>query len=391
MPIGTVPPPAQHPDEEPLICVPINVEWIPVILGALQPLKYPEYWAGTLEENRGARKDFGILLDQIMEGLECMASTCCIPPYIINRVNVTTGMVEISIDNGETWQPQPGSIPTLLTEPIPPVTSGISETKCDAASNAMVHMQEWIDHVSADFDTAGSLLEFAAFVLDAILAAVLAVLSAGALTALQALILPAIGAACGAAFAAGKTVFDNYWDVDNKNIVLCAMFNNIGDDGAFTDEQFSGFWNECNVKLPASPVRILFVGFLSSIGRQGMNVMTAAGTEADSNCDSCVCPDPCPVDWTFFGVVDVVKINDCHYTMTTQASLGHFAFTSGSSADGCYFDCSAGFLVAFTQWSVGSGSPTNQDPRNHLTWNFDTGGWGDGTALDVRFSTTPFV
>lgn len=216
---------------------------------------------------------------------------CCGDVAVEIRINPETGVVEQSSNGGVTWLPQPNGIPSVIVQPVPPVTSGVADTKCDAATNVSEQVNVWIAQVSNDFTTATSLLEFATAVLVAILAAVLVVLSAGALTPLEALVLPTIGAALAAAWGAGKAVFDAYWTTDVLDAILCAAVCNIGDDGSFSDAQFSAFWNEINTNLPPSPAKMLFMGFLSSVGKAGLNAMAASGTSADADCGDCECSD----------------------------------------------------------------------------------------------------
>jgi len=223
-------------------------------------------------------------------------SCCCDDKAKIFRINPTTGNVEQSTDNGTTWDPAAGGIQSVIVQPVPPVTSGVAGTKCDAATNVAGQVDVWIDQVSNDFTTAVSLLEFAIAVLGAILAAVLVVLSAGALTPLEALVLPTLGAALAAAWGAGKAVFDAYWTTEVKDKILCAAFCNIGDDGSFSDAQFSAFWNQVNADLPPSPAKMLFMGFLSSVGVAGLNAMAASGMAADADCSDCTECLECEID-----------------------------------------------------------------------------------------------
>lgn len=222
--------------------------------------------------------------------------TCCGDEGLVYRVNPTTGLIQQSANGGTTWQPANNTLQKYIVEPVPPITAGTSATKCDAATNVEGQVEVWIDQVTNDFDTAVSLLEFGLAVLEAILVAVVTILSAGTLTAAELLVLPTISAACAAAWGAGKAVFVAYWTTENKDKILCAAYCNIGDDGSFTDAQFSSFWNECNAQLPASPAKMLFLGFLSSVGRQGLNAMAAVGLAADSDCSSCPCA-PCIDSW----------------------------------------------------------------------------------------------
>lgn len=301
-------PPPEHPDDPPFVCIEINKQWIPYLIGMVWPARYPEYWGGTLEQNRQARGDVRNLINQLMDVGECMPPNyCCDDPYIIKRIDPETGQVQQSNDNGVTWSPATGGIPSYVVQPVPPVTSGVAGTKCDAATNLRTQCQAWVDQVSNDFDTAESLVAFGAAVLTAILAAVFAVLSLGALTAVEALVIPTIAAALSAAWAAGKAAFDDYWDGDALDIVLCAAYCNIGEDGSFTDAQFSAFWNECNTELPPNPAKMLFMGFLSSVSTAGVNTMAASGLSSDADCYDCGCDDcegPAPQTSGFSTIID---------------------------------------------------------------------------------------
>lgn len=297
MPIGNIQPPTVGIQDEPTICIEINTEWAAQLLGMIYPAQYPEWWSGTLEENRYARQQVRELLYIISLFKECgdMAQ-CCIQPYIIQRVNPDTHLVEISTNNGATWQPQPNSLPSVIVEPVPPVTAGTAGTKCDAATNFQTNVQAWITHVTNDFDTATSLLSFAAAVLEAILVAVVTILSLGTLTAIEAAVLPIIGAACAAVFAAGKTAFVDYWSSDIMHEILCAAYNNLSDDGSFTDAQFVSLWNDLNSNLTGNPAKNLLLGMLTSVGRQGVNNMAAQGGASGEDCSSCDEPI-CGQEW----------------------------------------------------------------------------------------------
>lgn len=299
MPSGTIPPPIENIDSEPTVSICINKTWATRLIGQIWGLRYPEAWGGTLEENRHARAEIKNLINLLMGDEECgdMAKNCCVDIQITVRINPTTGMVEQSSDGGMTWQSQPGGLPSYIVEPVPPVTSGVSATKCDAATNVSGQVDAWITQVTNDFDTATSLLEFGTAVLEAILVAVITILSAGTLTAVEAVILPTIAAALYAAWGAGKTVFVDYWSTDNRNKVFCNAVCTIGEDGSFTDAQFSSFWGRCNNNLASSPAKMLFMGFLSSVGRQGLNSMAATGYSADSDCSSCTDCAPPPVSF----------------------------------------------------------------------------------------------
>jgi len=292
MPTGEIQPPVVGIQDEPTVQICLNREWATQLLGMIYPAQYPEWWSGTLEENRFARLQVRQLLYIISQFEECGdMNNCCPEPYIITRVSPTTHLVEVSSDNGTTWTPQPGGLPTYIVDPVPPVTAGTADNKCDATDNAMDNIDAWITHVTNDFDTATSLLSFASAVLEAILVAVVTILSLGTLTAVEAAVLPIIGAACAAAFAAGKTAFVDYWTSDNLHLIRQAIFCNVSVNGSFTEEGFANAWGEMNTTLPGNAAKNLFLGFLTSVGVQGMNNMLAQGNNSGSDCGDLDCGD----------------------------------------------------------------------------------------------------
>lgn len=292
MPIGTVPPPSQHPDEEPLVCLEINEQWIPIILGALQPLKYPEYWGGTLEENRRARKDFGILLNQIMLEEDCdVAKECCEDVIYIHRIDPVTGRLQRSSDGGDTWTTDPTDPLNVITKIPPLITAGGSKTKCDAATNFQEHFNDVITASSENLGTATTIFELAAAVAAVIIDIIVAILTVGAGAVTVIAITDAIFAACAAAFAEGKTAFDAYWTSDKKDKVLCAAFCTIGDDGQFTDAQWNAFRAKVKVDLPAGAARDMVLTTVNAGGSIGASNMASYGAAALSDCGDCACND----------------------------------------------------------------------------------------------------
>lgn len=273
--------------------IPNSPQWIGAVSGALMPLIYSSEWVsvGGITPEEAANRAEIMFNEYLISGDNgvCGDMACCedIPKRF--RIDPVTKVVQQSNNGGATWQASGGGMQQYIVEPIPPVTSGVSGTKCDAASNLKEQVQVWINQVSNDFTTAGSLVEFGLGVIVAIAGAVLVVLTDGAFAPIEVAILTALGAALTAAWGAGKVAFDNYWTTANKDKVFCAAVCNIGDDGSFTLEQFTAFWNKVNDDLPPNPAKMLFMGFLSSVGKEGLNAMAASGTSADSDCTDCTC------------------------------------------------------------------------------------------------------
>jgi hypothetical protein len=369
--------------------IPNSPEWIGTVTGALMDLIYSSNWTQTTgitpdEAAERANLMFNLYLNSGNDG-ECGDMACCPPDVFIFRINPDNGTIEQSPDNGTTWTPAANTLSSTLVNPVPPVTSGTSATKCDAATNVSAQVNAWIAQVTADFDTATSLVEFATAVFEAILAAVLAFLSAGTLTAIEALIIPMLGAALSAAWSAGKAAFEAYWTTTNKDIVLCAAFCNIGDDGSFTDAQFSAFWMQCNTDLPAGPAKILFMGFLSSIGTSGLNVMAATGLSADSDCGSCGCGSCGFGTWGFYdgsaGTTITKTDSEWNITANLRDDGNYYVIIISSGSDDCChinpLDTNGDALN-----DIGTGRSTSwcgEVPTTVVEGNHDAGG---GSALN---------
>lgn len=331
------------------LCIPKNRDHMAAFFGALYQLTV---WQSWQEDDAHS----GAILARVwwryfqswnrtMNDIDCEdgMSQCCVEPSITKRINPDTGQTEQSTDNGATWSPASGGLPQYIVQPPPPITSGVSATKCDAATNVRSQVSEWVDKVGVDFDTATSLVDFSIVVFEAILIAVVTFLTAGTLTAAQAAVLPTIGAALHAAWTAGKTVFVSYWVAEKLDIVLCAAYNHIAEDGSFNDSQFGAFWAECNGLLPPSPAKMLFMGFLSSVGATGVSSMAATGKNADSDCGKCV--DTCATRYDVICDIghDVTRNTDDGW-MTVKPNFTGWTgelsvcISTGDIMKGCFID-----------------------------------------------------
>jgi len=341
------------------LCVPKNRDHFAAFFGALYSLTEWNSWQqnGTTDGKELAAVWWRYFLswNRNMTDIECEdgMGKCCVDPQIIKRINPTTGQVEQSSDGGSTWTPASDGWPTVIVQPVPPVTSGVAATKCDAATNVSGQVQVWIDHGISNFDTATTLLEFGLAAIAAIAAAVLAVLTDGLTIPLIAPTMAALGAALAAVWALGKTAFQDYWTTEIKDDILCAAYCNIGADGSFTDAQFSAFWNKVNSQLPPSPAKMLFMGFLSSVGSAGLNAMAASGMSADSDCGDCDCFSTCGHDWNivantpnYFGTLvergegfmivqtDVINTNGLYYQWLWSGNADNCCYVSWEVIEG---------------------------------------------------------
>lgn len=308
--IPIIPPPS-HPDEPPFVCIKINTHWIPYIIGLLRPAKFPEYWGGTLDENRNARRDVQNLIDQFQEMGECgEMDICCEPQIYIYRTNPDTGRPERSSDGGGVWTPDPADPAHFIHLNPPIVRSTVNATKCDAATNALEHIEDIITVQSENIGTAVTVLELSAAVCAFLLEVLIIIISGGAASVPGAAIMTAIWAAAAAALTEGKTAFDDYWTNDAKDKILCALYCNIGDNGQFTAVQYEAFKHKVRIDLPPSGALDFAMTAINAGGFVGMNQMCSYGSAAGADCAACTDCSECTTIWDIYtpGETDIGAI-----------------------------------------------------------------------------------
>jgi len=276
------------------LCVPKNRDHLSAFFGALWELTMWNSWqpdaAHTGKELAAVWYRYWLSWNRNMSDEECDEMACCPPEVAIRRFNPDTGRPEVSYDDGVTWSDDPDD-PENLVQLYPPlVTEGGDKTKCDAATNASQHISELITATGENLDTAGDVFELVVGIAGAILALVLIIVSAGALTAPITAIATAIWAAGTAAFELGVDLYNAYWTTDKQDAILCALYCHIGENGQFTEEQYQEFRSEIKETLPASPAFDIVMTAINAVGARGLSQMASYGAAALADCASC---EPC--------------------------------------------------------------------------------------------------
>jgi len=325
------------------VCVSFACDFIPYLLGLLEIYRWPDRFSGTPEEQAHSAGLF-------RELMEVLAMACCgdgtssITQIVLHQVNSITLALEISVDGGQTWTPDPNGIPAQITEQVPAVTSGVSANKCDAASNGKQHLEDWIAGVSTAFDVYGTFFEWGVQVILVIAGIILWLLSAGALTVAEIAVIEAIAGALHGVFSAGKSYWDEYWTSDERDKLLCALYCNIGDDGSFDDSGQQRVISSLQSDLTTGPAKILMIAMLGLIGRQGLNNMCSYGASAEADCTSCGC-DTCGDDWVIGSRFNAGGAPIGHIdSFGVDEDTGRWYFVVSSRPDG--FDSEAVFLTS---------------------------------------------
>jgi hypothetical protein len=313
------------------LCIPKNRDHMAAFFGALYQLTVWQSWQEDAAHN-------GTLVAQVwwryflswnrsMNDLDCEdgMAKCCVPNPELKRIDPETERPQISYDNGATWQQSPDDTQNQITLLPPIVRSGSPSTKCDAATNAIQHINELITATGENLTTASDVFTLALAVAEALLALFLIIISAGTLTAPVVAVATAIWAAATGVFALGIDGYNAYWTTDKQDLIFCKIVCNIGENGQFTEAQYQTFRAEIKAALPASPAFDIIMTAINVGGAVGLSQMASYGSWATADCASCACGD-CDLDlWTV------------QYGTIVTRDAGHITASATIEGDGFYY------------------------------------------------------
>lgn len=325
---GTPLPEVIYPPEtmEVTLCIPKDRSYLSSFFGALFQLTYWNYWEnnGTDDGKKVAAVwyEHWMSWDREMSDIDCEdgMAKCCVEPIKEQRINPVTGRPEVRYDGGA-WQQDPNDPQFAVLVQPPIVGAGFPSTKCDAASNALQHFTDIVNDTSSNIATASSVFQLAVAVSTVLLEVFIIVVSGGAGSPVALTIAGMIWSAAGAVFAAGQAAFDDYWSSDALDVVLCALYCNIGENGQFTEDQYNAFLTDVRFELPSSPARDLVMTAITVGGAAGLSNMASYGGSADSDCEECGCDEPEQRVWFRNGgmaypAVEIFPDEDGVYTVT---------------------------------------------------------------------------
>lgn len=306
------------------LCVPKNRDHLATFFGALFELTIWTSWqkdtAHSAVEVADVWSRYWYSWDRNLNDIECEddMGKCCTEPIKESRLNPDTGRPEVRYDGGA-WKPDPSDPQFAVFAQPPIVGGGSSNTKCDAASNALQHFTDVVNATSSNIATASSVYTFAVAIVTVLLEVAIIIITGGLGSPIALTIVGMIWGAGSAVFTAGQAAFDDYWSTDNLDIVFCALYCNIGENGQFTEDQYQAWRTQVNFELPSSPARDLVMTTINAAGAVGLSNMASYGGSADSDCSECGC-DPEPTVWFVNANEEIVGLfpdEDGFYTAET--------------------------------------------------------------------------
>lgn len=278
MPKQPLTPPGVEPDEPRCVCISVNESWAVLLLGAVHHMQYPEYWAGTLEQNRLARRQAKNLMAVISEAIQM--GCCCNDQTTIPRREryTSTGRMEVSYDGGQTWENGDNFDPRFNSPLFPPLTpaSPDEDVKCRAVNNAVNVLKDGVDYII----TLDSTVSAVAAGMAAVFGTVVSIIFGG-------LLWPVVIAAAGAFVAATPQAIQLAFTPDLWAQVVCILYRHAADDGAFDTAAWQAAKDEIYSSLTGVAMGIL-LRVMDLLGPVGL---TNAGRQESASplvtCEDC--------------------------------------------------------------------------------------------------------
>lgn len=372
------------------LCVPKNRDHLATFFGALSELTIWTSWQRDEEHSAVQVADvwsrYWLSWDRTLRDTECEDGMvkCCVEPIVEKRIDPVTGRPQVRYDGGA-WQQDPNDPALAVTRPQPPVTSGAVDSKCTAALNAYNGMLSLIADSSSNIATASTAYELATLVAAALLNVFLLVVTGGLASPLVLTITGILWGVGTAAFELGQAGFDAYWaDEDTLRELKCALVDNIGDDGSFTDAQYEAFRTQFKFNSPSSPARDFVLTSLGVGGAAGLSVMATLGDAEGGDCSEC--SDDCT------SVAPTVT-NGVFVDYDPETCIFHYQSVpfSGTNFLSLYWETDDNCVIV-TEHSGSTGTPINYGWFDCGSSTYNTGpiyGGGDVWYWD-KTSAAPF-
>lgn len=280
-----------------------------------------------------------------------MSNPCCdgtqLTIVVMNRITID-GRLEISIDGGTTWKPDPKDPQNAVITYPAPVTAGVSANKCDAASNGKQHIEDYIAGIHENLVGGQTAYDIGVAIALVFIGILLGLVGAPeAIPAAEKILLGIFGAVQ-AVITLGIEAFDGYWDSDARDKILCALYCNIQEDGTFTLEGYNRFLSQMTGTEVPSPALDIVMHTIRATGLAGLNKLCAYGNASDADCSSCDCG--CHLaDWhvqTYFGGTELSRDTTSITVQAVLFSVGQYqaairtddvhqcCFLTGAESDG---------------------------------------------------------
>lgn len=282
--------------QSPRTTITFNCALIPYIIGALEIWAWEDSFIGTLEERNIAKGLFKDLQNEV--GMAAKNCGCDDDILKIFRINPDTGDLEVSEDDGETWQSNPQSPYNQATyAPTLKMPNGANK-KCKAANNVILNMKYLQTRYSGFLATINDIQELIVGVLTEGAAMLFLPVVGDVLVALLSPLLAKVIEGIQHMFGTTEVEYDAIFTEEAWETMLCILVCNGHDNGVYTPEDIVNIVADARQQLGTAynAPGANMAAMIDYWGEKGTNNASRVGQGAIDNCDECGCQDCSTLD-----------------------------------------------------------------------------------------------
>lgn len=199
-----------------------------------------------------------------------------------------SGILEVSYDDGQTWEEDRANDPRFSNPVLPPLTGGTAEEKRCTMANSIVTALE--AEQQKQLDILQDQAQLATAIFDSI-AAFLAIVGATGVGALFALISLLIGLLVRTIINMLPEDFEAQFNLTTWQALLCILYCEIDDNGHITEAAWQNIKTRCISEVPTSYAGHWCSDMINAMGVVGLTNAGLGGWGGARDCSNCECDD----------------------------------------------------------------------------------------------------
>jgi len=310
------------PEQTCCICIPIPNDFNHkmAFLGQLDELGYWWNWEkDPLKQGREAATVWRKIVACIREDMNMSDCGCSGDRIPTNQRYTEDGHLEVSYDNGASWENADDIDPRFNSPIFPPLPGADGASKrCKGANSVVAILKDEQAKSSAILDAATGLA--------ALITAVAGYVASTGVGIVIGVVIALMSAVLTAIINAGETTFTASFGGTTWDDLLCILYCEIEDDGSFTEQGWTNVVAQANT-LPNYPANEWLAHMIRVIGTAGLTNASLTGVAGSMSCDGCECgcSEGCTPLVTTYQYTDAAWITHGAYTRYSAGTpVGQF-------------------------------------------------------------------
>ena len=263
------------------------------------------------------------------------------------------GILEVSYDDGATFEESRDLDPRFNSPLLPPLTSTVGETRrCEAANNVVGFMQDMANNTAANVSAFSTITGL----IGALAGIIVAIISGGAA-------IPLLIGLAGALFAAGQAAFSAAMTAGVYETLLCIVYCETPDNGTYTEANWQAIKTQILIQLTGIAATFLHDN-INAFGPAGLNNAARAGVDAGLPCDDCPCDNLCAEKYQIYQLDpaygEILEYGD-NYIIAACGASGYLTLEAIDFNDCCFVN-SAELLTGTGGLTAWEGCGTEPSP-----------------------------